>query len=440
MANSISIRRKLIRYWPRKVKEMSMQIKLPALGEGIDEGQVVSLLVKVGDTVSSGQGLIEVESGKATVEVPAEQAGTVSSIKVKEGDTIHPGDVIAVLETEDGADESQKKKTPPDKQKRVVAPEEKVEPAPPKPEPEPEESAEDGELEKKSSAAKAGLVMATPSVRKLARELGIDARKLNGSGPGGRITEDDVKKAVRAYIGGTGEGAEYDSFGAIHHEKMNAIRLETAKQMANSWQTVPQVTNFDKADVSLLEDARKRLAENGGEKIGITAIIVKALGKSLQKHPKLHALLDLDRREIVYREYVNISVAVDTPRGLLVPVIRNVETKSMQEIQQELAELAGQARAGKLKPEALQGGGFTLSNLGGLGGAWFTPIVNAPQTAILGVGQAKKEFVDVSTLRPMLPLSLSYDHRLVDGADAARFLRTLINMLENPLLALLEGG
>ncbi len=445
-----------------------IEIRLPKLGEGIDAGRVVTRLVKPGDAVRAGQGLIEVESGKATVEVPAEAAGRIETLAVEEGDTIRPGDLIATLDPAVGgaAPRPATNETAP----RPVAPAPKAAPptsedavaqapdaaadvpeAPAAPPPARPPAAE--EPFAAPNLARQGVVMATPLVRRLARELGLEIRTLTGTGSGGRLTEADVKQAARILVerigpaprGRTsaqrGEGEPYDEFGAIRHEPLNAVRLETARRLAASWPAVPQVTHFAKADTTQLDDARARYERGSGRKLGPTALLVKLLGRALTAHPKLHAQLDLDRREVVYRQYVNIGVAVDTPRGLLVPVIRNVERKTAPAIQAELTGLAEQARAGKLPLEAMRGGSFTISNLGGLGGEWFTPLVNPGEAAILGVGRARREPVFVGeTLqaRPLLPLSLSYDHRLIDGADAARFLRALIDLLENPLLALLE--
>jgi pyruvate dehydrogenase E2 component (dihydrolipoamide acetyltransferase) len=296
--------------------------------------------------------------------------------------------------------------------------------------------------------------MATPSVRKLARELGVNVRAMAGSGPGGRITEHDVKQmahelimtgsgsatgALSPYLG---EAPSFDAYGPVRYEKMNAIRRETAKHMAASWSAIPHVTNFDKADFSQVTAAREALAAVNGRKVGLTAILLKVLARALRVHPRFNACIDMDRQQIMYREYVNIGVAADTPRGLLVPVIRNVDTKDVKIIHEELADKAERARAGKLPPEEMQGGGFTLSNLGGLGGGWFTPIIHAPEVAILGVGTARTEALYEDgewKPRSLCPLSLSYDHRLIDGADAARFLRWFVGALENPLIALLEG-
>jgi pyruvate dehydrogenase E2 component (dihydrolipoamide acetyltransferase) len=297
--------------------------------------------------------------------------------------------------------------------------------------------------------------MASPTVRRLAREIGVDVSLVEGSGPSGRISEDDVKAFARAINTDVGEvvsrgrGQEplpnFERWGQVRSEAMSNVRRKTAEHMALSWETIPHVTQFDKADVTNLEELRrlhgKRVEAQGG-KLTITAFILKVLASALKKFPQFNASIDMQTQEIFYKEYYNIGVAVDTERGLLVPVIRNVESKNLTEIAVELAQVAERARNRKLGLEDMQGGTFTVTNLGGIGGTAFTPIINAPEVAILGISRGSLEPVfENGEFEPrlMLPLSLSYDHRLIDGADAAHFLRWVVQALEQPFLLFLEG-
>ncbi len=428
----------------------TIEFTLPELGEGAEEGDVVSLAVKEGDEVAEGETLLELEAGKATLEIPSPTGGTIRALHVKEGQTVSVGDRVATIADGSAPGASREAETE-----------------------EESDSGEDGE--KASSGAeqtsggepggdtggeagddvarRAGLVMATPTVRRLARELGIDIHAVEGSGPGGRILERDVKTIARRIIttgdsiGREGrsalreEAAPFDRWGPVRHEKLSAVRRATARQMGRSWSEVARVTHFAKADFGPVEDVRARLKDRG-QKVSLTAILVKILGTALRAHPRFNATIDLDRQEALLREYVNIGVAVDTPRGLLVPVVRQVARRGIRAINDDLADLAARAREGKLSMGQMQGAGFSLSNIGGLGGGWFTPIVSVPEVAILGVGAAVTEPVwsgEGFEPKRMCPLSLSYDHRLVDGADAARFLGWIVDALENPLLTMLEG-
>jgi pyruvate dehydrogenase E2 component (dihydrolipoamide acetyltransferase) len=297
-------------------------------------------------------------------------------------------------------------------------------------------------------------IPAAPSVRRFAREIGIDLATVSGSGPGGRISIDDIKvQAHRLLSGGGAAGGpamtlelpDLERFGPVHREPMTKVRKLTAENLSRAWNSVPQVTNHEIADITDLEQFRKaykeRVAAAGG-KLTMTALLVKIVATALKAHPVLNAAVDMARKEIVFRYSINIGVAVDTERGLLVPVIRDAETKNLTEISVALDDLATRARSKKLKPEEMQGGTFSISNLGGIGGTGFTPIVNWPEVAILGVSRGRIEPQwHEGSFRPrlMMPLSLSYDHRLVDGADAARFLAKLKDALEQPLLLALDG-
>ncbi len=461
---------------------MSKSFKVPELGEGVESGDVIKVLVEVGDKITEGTGVIEIESQKASAEVPFDDKGTVRKVHVSEGDTVRPGDVILTYDSPEEAESEEKdkekgepqepershpregerakeeaeveereaKKPSPEAQERALSERARTEEEERPEEEEPSLAEEEGGP---PSAADLGFVMATPSVRRLAREIGVNVHGVEGSGPGGRVLEEDVKAAARRLVqsGGTqvrgpvsrirGEAPDYDDFGPVRRDKMNAVRRTTALHMAGIWTAVPRVTNFGKADFTAIQDARARLAD-GGDKISLSAILVRLVAVVLHGHSRLNASVDMDREQVVLHDYVHVGVAVDTPRGLLVPVVRDADRKDVRTVHRELAALADKARASKLGAEAMRGATFTLSNLGGLGGGWFTPIVNAPEAAILGVGRARMEpvWIDGSFQpRPMCPLSLSYDHRLVDGADAARFLLGLVDAMENPLVAVLQG-
>ncbi|MFW5856326.1 MAG: dihydrolipoamide acetyltransferase family protein [Planctomycetota bacterium] len=457
---------------------MAKQFKLPELGEGVDEGEVVLVLVNEGDTVSDGDGVIEVESDKATAEVPIDADGKVTEVHVAEGDTVRPGDPILSYEPgggegdesdgetseaasdeekdkQDGKEKPEKRSGKKKKEKTKSQRQSEDKESPPAEDEAPEDEADESEEDTPDALQARGAVMATPSVRTLARELGVNIHAVEGSGPSGRILEDDVKAFARRLVqagGGPrgevsplyGEAPDYDEYGPVRRERMNGIRRTTAKRMAAIWPAVPRVTNFEKAAFGAVEDVRARLADRGGTKVSLTAILVKLIAQALKAHPKLNASVDVDRQQVVYHDAVHMGVAVDTARGLLVPVVKDADRKGVTAIHDQLAGLADRARDGKLPAEAMQGATFTLSNLGGLGGGWFTPIVNAPEVAILGIGRARTEPVwddgeGAFRPAPLCPLSLSYDHRLVDGADAARFLGGFVDMLEHPLLTLLQG-
>jgi pyruvate dehydrogenase E2 component (dihydrolipoamide acetyltransferase) len=303
---------------------------------------------------------------------------------------------------------------------------------------------------------------ASPTVRRLAREIGVDIQQVQGSGPKGRIRHDDIKAHARAVIRNQSavrpaapaagvwslpkiELPDFSKYGSVERETMSTIRRKTAQNMAQAWSTIPMVTQFDKADVTDLEVLRKKLdvkARQQGTKLTVTAILLKICASALKRFPKFNASIDLAKEEVIYKKYFNIGVAVDTERGLLVPVIKGIEGKNIFEISTDMQTLAEKARNRKVTPDDLQGGCFTITNLGGIGGTSFTPIVNPPEVAILGVSRSAMEPVwqdGQFVPRNLLPLSLSYDHRLIDGAEAARFLRFVCEALENPALLLFEG-
>ena len=426
---------------------MAITITLPELGEGVDSVDVVAVLVAVGDAIELDQGLIEVETEKASVEVPATVAGTVTEIHVQTGDIL---DENAPIVTLDAAESEAEPAT------EEIAPE-------PVPVPEPEKKKNGGQEEipnsefriPNSTRTQVGpAIPAAPTVRRFAREVGVDLTTVSGSGPGGRISIDDVKaEANRRLSAGAAAGGpamalelpDLERFGPVHREPMTKVRRLTAENLSRAWVTIPHVTNHEIADITDLEEFRKaykeRVAAAGG-KLTMTALLVKIVATALKAHPVLNAAVDMARKEIVFRYSINIGIAVDTERGLLVPVLRDADAKNLTEISVALDDLANRARSKKLRPDEMQGGTFSISNLGGIGGTGFTPIINWPEVAILGISRGRIEPQwHEGSFRPrlMMPLSLSYDHRLVDGADAARFMAKLKDALEMPLLLALDG-
>lgn len=420
------------------------EFKLPDVGEGIESGTVVAVLVAVGDTIEKDQPVLELETDKAVVEVPSAVSGVVKEIKVKAGDEAKVGQVILVVE-EAAAAPAQAQPEPPPEQAQAVEEAPKPTEAPPSP-PTPSAPAKPADDDGR-------LIPAAPSVRRLAREKGVDLRSVQGTGILGRISAEDVLRhaagepVAPAAPAATVSLPDFTKYGATERRPMSGIRKATVKSMTQAWSTVPMVTHFDKADITGLEALRKRYqpkAEALGAKLTPTAILVKVVAGALRKFPDFNASIDVERSEIVYKTYVNIGVAVDTDYGLLVPVIKQADQKNLLQIAVELGELAAKARERKLAPEEMQGGNFNISNLGGIGGSGFTPIVNPPDVAILGVARSSMEPVynaDTGQFeaRLMMPLALSYDHRLIDGAAAARFLRWICLALEDPFLLSLEG-
>jgi pyruvate dehydrogenase E2 component (dihydrolipoamide acetyltransferase) len=457
---------------------MIKEIKLPEIADNVTSAVVLEILVSAGDKVSADDSLAEMESDKASFELPSDFDGVIKEVKVSEGDEVKVGQVMFTIDTagegEESKDEkeekkssdeksaekeaSQKKKEDVEKEEEKEEKEEKEEPQEDKTDEEPsdEKPAEkEPAAQKVESSKSAAHIPASPAVRRLAREIGVDITQVKGTGPAGRVLEDDVKAYAKKMLQGEGDrpaGAsavadgfelpDFSKYGEIKREKMDTIRKITARSMAGSWQTIPHVFQFDKADVTDLEKFRKdysKYVEKQGAKLTVTAILLKLTATALRKFPKFNASVDMKNEEIIYKDYVHIGVAVDTDRGLLVPVIRDADKKSITELSIELNEMAEKARNKKIKPDELQGANFTISNLGGIGGTNFTPIVNRPAVAILGVSRSQTEpvFIDGEFKpRMMLPLSLSYDHRLIDGADGARFLRWLCEAMQNPLVTM----
>jgi len=494
---------------------MPTELKLPELGENITAGDVVRVLVKPGDTIAKDQAVIELETDKATIEVPSSVAGVVKDVQVKAGEKIKVGQTILTVDGDAAAaakadgpkpaaepakpGESSKSAEPDEApEEEAVAGDEDDSPAHAATKPEapnrkgaprlPEDEIQDdsqnaaprprrGEVvdigraprsapqaapalaDKAASAASAP--PAAPSVRRIARELGVDVRQVNGTGPGGRITVDDVQGFVRQAMAGgpsTGPGAgggsapapvspgqqqplpDFSKFGDVERKPLSNIRRKTAEHLGHAWNVIPHVTNHDKADITALEELRKKYgpqAERAGGKLTVTVVAMKILASAIRKFPQFAASIDTGRGQLVYKKYMNMGVAVDTDRGLLVPVIRDVDKKGIVELSAELAKASEKARAGKLSLDEMSGGVMTITNLGGIGGVGFTPIVNWPEVAILGISRGSIEPVwNGQEFQPrlMLPLSLSYDHRVIDGADAARFLRWVADAFEQPFV------
>ncbi|EMI42428.1 2-oxo acid dehydrogenase subunit E2 [Rhodopirellula sp. SWK7] len=465
-------------------------VKLPELGDGIESGDVLEIFVSVGDVISAGDDIIEMETDKATVPVPSDVSGKVTKISVSEGDTVPIGGDLIEVEAAEGADTAPAKPEPAAPEPAVPEPkaEAKPEPAPePKPAPAPTPVSAAPPADKPAApaapvapatierpmadnvtVADSGSIPAGPAIRRLARETSVNLANVQGTGPGGRITRDDVLAAVRsanttkaASTGGSSRPARpaasasaggsdlpgtegQDEFGPIRVERMSKIRKTIAAQMHVSWSSVPRVTNFDDADITDLERLRQSSKDDyaaQGLKLTTMPFLIKAVATALRHHPAINAVIDSDNEQIIYKDYVNIGIAVDTDRGLVVPVLPDVDRMGIPDITRSLAETAGKVRGGQFAISDLKGGSFTISNLGAIGGQYSTPIVNVPEVAILLVGRSRKLPVvmpdDSIQPRLMMPLSLSYDHRLVDGGTAARFLNDVISYLQAPSRLLL---
>jgi pyruvate dehydrogenase E2 component (dihydrolipoamide acetyltransferase) len=501
-----------------------IEFKLPELGENVSAGDVMRVLVKPGDTVANDQAVLELETDKATIEVPSSVAGTVKDVKVKAGEKVKVGQTIFTVDDAGAGAPADKSAAKPSADKSAAK-----EDAGDKPKPQPEGAPEEGGISQAATPQrgesqggqaegrddresdqpgvaeppasqrapsprrgegpqrlpedeieeaprqKRGEVVdigrgprspqgapavegpapaAAPSVRRIARELGVDIRQVTGTGPAGRITVDDVQGYVRQALtsGGAtaqapGGGApasqplpDFTKWGDVERKPISNVRRKTAEHLGHAWNVVPAVTQYDKADITALEELRKKyspMAERAGGKMTVTAIALKVLAAAVKKFPQFAASLDMARGQLIYKKYSNIGVAVDTDRGLLVAVIRDVEHKGVIELSAELAKVSEKARAGKLTLEEMSGGVMTISNLGGIGGVGFSPIVNWPEVAILGISRGSMEPVwDGTAFQPrlILPLSLSYDHRVIDGADAARFLRWVADAFEQPFV------
>jgi pyruvate dehydrogenase E2 component (dihydrolipoamide acetyltransferase) len=458
---------------------MAMEIRLPALGENIDSATVTRIMVKVGQSVNKDQPILELDTEKTSVDVPASSAGTVQEIRVKEGDVIRVGQVVLTLadgvekpapaasseqknqkvEKDAKVEKAQRAEMPaappssqaPTEQNLTVESRQQTDaPAPPPPSSpvqSPAASVEEDIPEKGTDTVQKG-APAAPSLRRMARELGIDINAVVGTGPNGWITKEDVRNFARSIILNattveTGRRSlapsDFSRWGPVERKAISSVRRTIAEHLHSAWTSIPHVTLFATADITELENFRESVVArtpSGQPKLTVTAIAVKVLSAALKVFPQFNTSLDLDREELVFKHYCHIGIAVDTEHGLLVPVIRDVDKKSISDLSVEMAALAEKARNRKLSIEEMQGGTFTVTNLGGIGATNFTPIINSPEVAILGISRASLHpvFRD-GEFKPRLtlPLALSFDHRVADGADAARFLRWVAEALEQPI-------
>ena len=419
-----------------------MDVKLPNLGEGADSGTVVGILVKPGAQVKKGQNLIELETGKAVSPIPSPAAGTVTSIRVKEGDKLSVGGLILSLDAAAGAAPAAATASAPEK--KAAAPKPAAKKAAPAPAPEEEAGeTEDAEIVNENPTA-------PPSVRRVARELAIDLHKVRGDEEG-RVGWEELRNYIvrlerlaaakkAAKSGGPGvapaESVDFSAFGSIYKRPVTPLRKVIAQRMTESRLAIPEVTQFDEVDVTALNDLRKKLApdyEKKGAKLTVTTFVLKAVANTLKKHAIFNSSLDELANEIVFKEYVHLGLAVDTEAGLLVPVIRDVDKKDLVQISKDVAELAAKARDRKIGLDDMRGGTFTISNQGAIGGAHFTPIINRPEVAILGLGRSVlKPVVREGKIeaRLMMPITVAYDHRVIDGGAAARFTVDLVAAIE----------
>jgi pyruvate dehydrogenase E2 component (dihydrolipoamide acetyltransferase) len=451
------------------------EFRLQELGENISEGDLVRLMITPGAKVSEGQPVMELETEKAVVEVPSSVSGVVNEVKVKEGEKIKVGQVIFTLQ---GSASSPAAAVRPPRgpvehvsgqtgarlafQAAIRAEGKTEEQAlpPDQPMPRPAAFSMPVQLGKVAGTEYREAVPAAPSTRRLAREIGVDIYEVKGTGPGGRISEDDVKAHAKAALISAATAAQappragrfiepklpdFAKWGKIERVSMRGVRRKTAEHLAESWNLIPHVTQHDRADITELEQLRARFApkaEQAGGKMTVTAIALKVCAAALKVFPQFNATIDMEKEEIIYKQYISIGVAADTDRGLLVPVIRDVDKKNIVELAVELSQLSQKARDKKITLADMEGGTFTITNLGGIGGTGFTPIVNHPEVAILGLSRSRMEPEWIGGKfepRLILPLSLSYDHRLIDGADAARFLRWVAEAFEQPFLLSVQG-
>ena len=441
---------------------MVQEIKIPEISENVEKGTVISILVSQGDEVDKDDPVLELETDKAAVDVPSPFGGTIKEILVAENAEVKVGQAVMKIETEGKAE--QEAEAPEESAGRETTAEEQPEETA-----EPEaQQAEKPEPEERTPKRREGEILrvpAAPSTRQLAREIGVDIYAVEGTGPGGRISKDDVKAAAKEASeragdaakgagAGTGGGAlgltgplpDFSRWGETERVDLSQVRSIIAENTAASWRTIPHVTQFDKADVTALEEFRVKygkLAQKQDTKLTVTAIILKIAALALLRFPRFNATFDAQKKQLILKKYVHIGVAVDTDRGLLVPVIQDADKKSILELAKELGDTAERTRNKKIKPEELEGGNFIVSNLGGIGGTNFTPVIFPHQLGILAVSRAEEqpvykdgEFVP----RTILPLGLSYDHRVIDGADGARFIRWIVESLEQPLFMHLQGG
>jgi len=438
-----------------------MEFKLPELGENVEGGDIINIMVSKGESVIKEQPIMEIETDKAVIELPAPIDGLIKELHVENGDSIIIGQLLVTFDT-DGNQPSKSAEQDVSEPEAIAIKEVTQETVK---EIKPEEQASDSELgsdnsnvisisrEEEDSDNNKIIIPASPSVRRLAREIGVEITNVDGSGPGGRITENDVKEFAKSNLSTTeakksttAKITQVDqtqkSGGLI--EEMNKVRVLTADRLTQSWKA-PHVTQHDKADITELEKLRKQYGDQvsqAGGKLTMTSIVTKITSQALVKFPKFNCSIDMENHQIINNNNFNIGIAVDTDRGLLVPVIKNADKKNITEISVELSDISQRSRNKKIKVDELQGSTFTITNLGGIGGTYFTPVINFPNVAILGLSRSTIEPVYTDgefKPRLMMPLSLSYDHRIIDGADAIRFLRWIIEGLENPFFTLLNS-
>ncbi|HUG90265.1 MAG TPA: 2-oxo acid dehydrogenase subunit E2 [Planctomycetaceae bacterium] len=464
---------------------MAIEFKLPELSEGVESADVAEILVREGDTIEPGQVVIEVETEKAVADIECPHGGRIETVHVSEGDSVSVGSVLLTI-AEAEPSEARRRERPPEvpeakhaEREPATAESEAAEEPPPsrerqhpheKADVEPAhagEAVEDPDAPKVAAPASTALARSTdgrerppapaaPSTRRLARHLGVDLHKIKGSGPGGRITADDVQAYVRGLTAAKtpvdvshpmagSELPDFSALGPVTRQPLNKIARTSAAHLSLCWRLIPHVTQHDLADITELEAARKRYMQTAGKngpKLTMTAIVIKAAVAALREHPQFNSSLDTAANELILKGYYHIGVAVDTDNGLLVPVIRDADRKSILELAAELTDLAERARNRRLALDDMQGGTFTITNLGGIGGTAFTPIVNYPEVAILGLSRSRTElrmFDGQVNERLLLPLSLSYDHRVVNGADAARFIVKLSQCLSDYMHLLVES-
>jgi len=421
-----------------------IEVRLPNLGEGITSVEISDILVTKGDFIKLDDPIIVVETEKASMEIPTIEGGVIESVQVEKGDTLSPGDLIIRIEVE-GETKSPIKEN--DNEAEIV---ESVQdeisktPTPKQPESTPIEQSVPAQSPQLGKP-----VLASPSVRRFARELGCDLKLVNGSGPKGRVTQEDVQEYIKGLLtcgapGGSafpiiapGQDMDFSKWGKVDIQPLNKIKKITGKRLQQAWQAIPHVTQFDMADITKLEKLRKHLKKVNTEseiKVSLIPFFIKAVGILLSEMPQFNSSLDRTNENLVLKQYINIGVAVDTPNGLVVPIIKKANEKSIKELAKELTILSGKARNKKISPTDMEGGSFTISSLGGVGGTYFTPIVNPPEVAILGISKSVEEpvFMDGKFRRRLiLPFALSYDHRVIDGATAARFTTGFGQLLSN---------
>lgn len=426
-----------------------MDFKLPKLAEGVDSADIADVMIAEGDTITAGQIVMELETDKAVMELPCPHAGKITRLNVKTGDTVKTGQVLFAIDsvgapvTSNGAKAGEAPAKP---QAASVA----AKPAPAPSTVKSAPSAMKPSPQAPTAVMQTGLpIPAGPATRRLARELGVLLDRIRGTGPGGRITQEDVARAYAQSNGSGGGGIsipplpDFTQYGPIDRQAFSKLQKTAANNLSLAWQVIPHVTQHDLADVTEVEGVRRRFTEHAKDvpKVTMTSIAIKAVVACLKEFPHFNSSYDSAKGEVILKRYYHIGVAVDTPTGLLVPVIRDVDQKTVLQLARELAEVAEKARNRKLELKDMQGGTFTITNLGGIGGTAFTPIVNYPEVAILGLSRTQKQLQLINgqvSERQMLPLSLSYDHRVINGADAARFVAKLCGLLTDSFRLLIE--